>query len=87
MQTKTVKPLEEMLGVDGDSVPVNLGDICDNPIDGWSRIKVFTHTGAMCYFTARLYRRDIPEHDFFKVRNKAVIDKSIPFQEVSRCLN
>ena len=85
MKTKTVSPLNELMGIDADGVPVTLGDIIDSPIDGWSRIKVFSHVGAMAYFTARLYNRRIPEHPFFQVRNKAVIDKSIPFQEVKQC--
>ena len=72
MKSRTVSPLLEMMGVDGDGVPVNFGDVCDNPIDGWAKIRTFTHTGAMAYFTARLYRRGIPEHDFFKPKNTAI---------------
>lgn len=85
MRSRIVQPLNEMMGVDADGVPVTFSDICDSPVDGWSRINVFSHQGALCYFTARLYNRRIPEHIFFKARDTAVIDKSVPFQEVGQC--
>lgn len=85
MKTKTVSPLHELMGIDANGAPVTFSDVCDSPFQAWGKIKIFSHQGALCYFMARLYRRDIEEHDFFKVKNKAVIDKSIPFQEVKQC--